>query len=248
MSAMSRSFRLPDLGEGLAEAEIVNVLVREGDVIPEDAPLLEVETDKAQVEIPSPFGGRVEKIHVRPGQTVTVGEVLVTFADDGVVGAAGPGPRAGSETPPRPEGAHARRPEKLPAAASVGATGASPPSDVGGLFQARGASVGATGASPPRDVGGLFQARGASLPPGVVPVPAAPATRRLARELGVDLRAVPGSGSGGRVTDDDVRAAAAQPRTARVSARRKRRTFCFWKSVLTSCCVGSSWSALPLGP
>src|SRR4026207_428947 len=80
---MSRPFALPDLGEGLTEAEIVAVLVREGDVIAEDAPLLEVETDKAQVEIPSPMGGRVEKIHVSPGQTVKVGTWLVPFADDG---------------------------------------------------------------------------------------------------------------------------------------------------------------------
>ena len=76
-----RTFNLPDLGEGLTEAEIVAVLVHEGDVIREDAPLLEVETDKAQVEIPSPMGGRVEKIHVEPGQTVKVGAPLVTFAD-----------------------------------------------------------------------------------------------------------------------------------------------------------------------
>src|SRR5216117_365214 len=78
---MARDFRLPDLGEGLTEAEIVKVLVREGDVIAEDAPLLEVETDKATVEIPSPMSGRVEKIHVAPNQTVKVGQVLVTFAD-----------------------------------------------------------------------------------------------------------------------------------------------------------------------
>ena len=78
---MTRQFVLPDLGEGLTEAEIVAVLVREGDVIQEDAPLLEVETDKAQVEIPSPMGGRVDTIHVEPGQTVKVGAVLVTFAD-----------------------------------------------------------------------------------------------------------------------------------------------------------------------
>src|SRR6184192_4262562 len=80
---MSRPFVLPDLGEGLTEAEIVKVLVREGEVIAEDAPLLEVETDKATVEIPSPMSGRVEKIHVEPNQTVKVGQVLVTFADAG---------------------------------------------------------------------------------------------------------------------------------------------------------------------
>src|ERR1700756_1576964 len=78
---MPRPFVLPDLGEGLTEAEIVKVLVREGDVIAEDAPLLEVETDKATVEIPSPMSGRVEKIHVEPHQTVKVGQVLVTFGD-----------------------------------------------------------------------------------------------------------------------------------------------------------------------
>ena len=81
---MARNFVLPDLGEGLTEAEVVKVLVREGDVVAEDAPLLEVETDKATVEIPSPMGGRIDKIHVEPHQTVKVGQVLVTFGDAGV--------------------------------------------------------------------------------------------------------------------------------------------------------------------
>src|SRR5437899_8676594 len=102
---MSRACALPDLGEGLTEAQIVRVLVREGDLIGEDTPLLEVETDKAQVEIPSPLAGRVEKIHVEPGQTVKVGEVLVTFADGALArpGAAPPGaparPAAGGPVP-----------------------------------------------------------------------------------------------------------------------------------------------------
>jgi len=154
---MARVFALPDLGEGLTEAEIVRVLVREGDVIREDAPLLEVETDKAQVEIPSPVAGRVEKIHVEPGQTVKVGQVLVTFAD-------GDGARAGS--------GEARAPARPAAGPPVGAVAQAPRAAAGG------------------------------------PVPAAPATRRLARELGVDLRAVRGMGPGGRVTDADVHAAA----------------------------------------
>lgn len=149
---MGRAFRLPDLGEGLTEAEIIRVHVREGDVVEEDAPLLVVETDKAQVEIPSPFSGRVERVHVRPGQTVKVGEVLVTFAD----GAPTP-----TEVPVPP----------LPPAAA------------------------------PRV-------------PAAPPVPATPATRRLARELGVDLRTVRGTGPGGRITDEDVRAAAARGRAA----------------------------------
>ena len=136
---MPRAFVLPDLGEGLTEAEIRQVFVREGDVVREDAPLLEVETDKATVEIPSPIGGRVERVHVAPGQTVKVGEVLVTFED-------------------------------------IGAW---------------------TDRSAPARRGG--------------PVPATPSTRRLAREMGVDLRAVNGTGPGGRVTDEDVRASAGGP-------------------------------------
>ena len=150
---MSRQFLLPDLGEGLTEAEIVAILVHEGDVIREDAPLLEVETDKAQVEIPSPMSGRVEKIHVQPGQTVKVGATLISFADAGDVGTppvapTAPGSTRGSTTEPKPVA--------------------------------------------PRDAG---------------PTPATPATRRLARELGVGLRGIQGTGRGGRVTDDDVRAA-----------------------------------------
>src|SRR5207244_13169535 len=94
---MPRPFVLPDLGEGLTEAEIVSVHVREGDVLREDAPLLEVETDKAQVEIPSPMSGRVEKIHVEAGQTVKVGQVLVALGD--VQGAEGPEAAAEPESP-----------------------------------------------------------------------------------------------------------------------------------------------------
>src|SRR5262247_3442922 len=157
---MSRPFVLPDLGEGLTEAEIVKVLVREGDVIDEDAPLLEVETDKATVEIPSPMSGRVEKIHVEPHQTVKVGQVLVTFGD----AAAGAEPRT---------------------AVRDGRARQAPP------------------AEPPRMAPPAAQ-RAATARTG--PVPATPSTRRLARELGVDLHTVHGTGPGGRVTDDDVRA------------------------------------------
>src|SRR2546429_4295415 len=96
---MPRPFALPDLGEGLTEAEIVKVLVNEGDVLVEDAPLLEVETDKATVEIPSPFAGRVARIHVQPGQSVKVGDVLVTFEDSAGV-ASGRGGRAAGGAPP----------------------------------------------------------------------------------------------------------------------------------------------------
>ena len=154
---MARDFKLPDLGEGLTEAEIVRVLVAQGDEIKEDQAVLLVETEKAQVELPSPFGGRVAAVHVQAGQRVKVGAVLLSFADGG--GA------ARIATPPAAPPARAAAP-----AASAPAPAAPP----------------ATG-----------------LPPA-----ATPSTRRLARDLGVDLAHVRGTGPGGRVSDEDVRAAA----------------------------------------
>ncbi len=204
---MSRPFALPDLGEGLTEAEIVKVLVREGDVIAEDAPLIEVETDKATVEIPSPFSGRVSGIHVQPGQTVKVGHVLVTFDDAAVVTAG----RGGGGSLPKPEhydrfrqAPPASPPRREPAVAADAS-----PSSRAAITQGRGTAsgtvTGSSGASSGADGAGR-----------VGPVPATPATRRLARELGVDLGSVRATGPGGRVTDDDMRAASGgtEPRTA----------------------------------
>jgi pyruvate dehydrogenase E2 component (dihydrolipoamide acetyltransferase) len=190
---MPRPFVLPDLGEGLTEAEIVKILVREGDVVQEDAPLLEVETDKATVEIPSPMSGRVERIHVTPNQTVRVGQVLVTFGD----AAAAPGKQAADTLDPT---------RRLAAETKTTV-------DNGRARQA------APAPEPAR--------AGAPAPAQVGPVPATPATRRLARELGVDLHRVHATGRGGRVTDDDVRAAAATPpaeRRAPVAATAAPRT------------------------
>jgi len=76
-------FKLPDLGEGVHEGQVVNVLVHEGDTIAEYQPMLEVETDKAAVEIPSPKAGVVSKIHVQAGQTVKVGQVLISIDEQG---------------------------------------------------------------------------------------------------------------------------------------------------------------------
>jgi pyruvate dehydrogenase E2 component (dihydrolipoyllysine-residue acetyltransferase) len=155
---MAREFKLPDLGEGLTEAEIVRVLVAEGEEIKEDQAVLLVETEKAQVELPSPYGGRVATVHVQAGQRVKVGAVLLSFADAGgaarsATPASAPAARAASAPPAMPSAATAPAPTGLPPAAT-------------------------------------------------------PATRRLARELGVDLAGVRGTGPGGRISDDDVRAAA----------------------------------------
>src|SRR5215470_11445685 len=186
---MSRPFVLPDLGEGLTEAEIVKVLVREGDVIAEDAPLLEVETDKATVEIPSPMSGRVEKIHVEPHQTVKVGQVLVTFGD-ATAGAAATRQHAAGAAATRQHAADALAPTRTLAAEPLTA-----------VRDGRARQTPAPEAPPAAP-----RAETASARTG--PVPATPSTRRLARELGVDLHTVHGTGPAGRVTDDDVRATA----------------------------------------
>jgi len=147
---MSISFRLPDLGEGVHEAEILAVAVQKGQTIQEGELLLEVETDKAAVEIPSPVSGVVDTIHIQPGDIAKVGDILVTFEVEG------------QEV--RKEAAPAEKPEVAPPHSN-----AAPVSD---------------------------KKR---------PVPASPSTRRLARELGVDLHLVTPTGSSGLVTKEDVK-------------------------------------------
>jgi pyruvate dehydrogenase E2 component (dihydrolipoamide acetyltransferase) len=174
---MAQEFRLPDLGEGIHEGEIVKVLVKLGDEVQEDQPILEVETDKATVEIPSPFTGTVTDVRVKQGDLVHVGDVMLVFGDG--AGAQAP---AAEEKAPAPEREAVAPKEPLPAV--------KPP------------------APPP------------AVPQREGPVPASPSTRRLARELGVDLRQVPPSGPGGRVTAQDVRAFAEQPQAVAIEAER----------------------------
>lgn len=152
-------FKLPDLGEGIAEGEILKWHVTEGGAVVEDAPLVDVETDKAAVTIPSPRGGRIASLRGKVGDTVNVGAVVVVI-DDGA-GAAAAAPEA-AKPAPTPAPAAAVAPAQVVAAQVSAADG-------------------------PRR-----------------PVPAAPATRRLARELKVDINLVPASGPAGRVTPEDV--------------------------------------------
>ena len=156
---MAHSFKLPDLGEGLTEGEVARWRVTEGQEVAEDDPLVEVQTDKATVEIPSPYAGTVLRIVVAEGEIAPVGAVLVVIGE--------PGEDVVTEV-----------------ATVVG------------------------------------ESRGQS-PAGTVPgrVSATPLVRKIAQELGVDLAAVTGTGSGGRVTEEDVRAAA----TPRAGRREKLR-------------------------
>lgn len=163
---MAYAFKLPDLGEGLTEGEVARWLVAVGDEVAEDQPLVEIQTDKTTVEIPSPAAGTVSRILVAEGEVAPVGAVLVVIGEED------------ADAPP---------PDEPRAAAPA-------PAVSGGQTPRHGHKVQAT-----------------------------PLVRRVAQELGVDLATVAPTGPGGRVTEDDVRAAAGSGSTPAEGRREKVR-------------------------
>lgn len=177
---MAFEFKLPDIGEGVAEGEVVKWLVKAGDVVTEDQPIIEVMTDKATVEIASPKAGKISALKVKEGDVVPVGSVLVLIDESGdgqVIPIGSP------------------KDKKTPAA---GPTADTP------LFSASPA---------PRPA--------VAMPSNMARPLASPATRKLAREMGVDLSALSASGPQGRVTRDDVMAtrSAGAPQAAATAMR-----------------------------
>ncbi len=186
------AFLLPDLGEGLTEAEIVTWHVQAGDTVTVDQPIVEVETAKAAVEVPVPFAGRVTALHGKPGDVVAVGQPLVTvdtadrFAEPGVVTPSTSPDQAGASgnvligygtsSGRRRRHRATRSPAAIPA----------PRSPAAGI-----ATTGDSSVPPPN---------------GRLPV-ASPLIRQLARSAGVDLATIRGSGGGGLITRADVDAA-----------------------------------------
>ena len=154
-------FKMPDLGEGTVEAEVVEWKVKVGDLVQEDQVIAEVMTDKAAVEVPSPVSGRVLSLTGQPGDMIAVGSELIVFDVSG----------------------------DAPAAAISAAGQPAPPAPAGD----------APSAEPSAEAGA---AAGAGHPAGRVM--ASPATRRRAREAGIDLSQVTGSGSGGRIQPADL--------------------------------------------
>jgi pyruvate dehydrogenase E2 component (dihydrolipoamide acetyltransferase) len=159
---MIYEFRLPDIGEGLVEGEVVRWLVKEGDLLENDQPMVEIMTDKATVEISAPRGGRVARRLYAEGQSCPVGKVLIEIEMD-----TGPseGPVPPAKGPAGQSPSDPTRSDALPAKAAAGGSGDGTPGT------------------------------------GVL---ATPATRKLARDAGVDIRAVSGTGPAGRVTSNDV--------------------------------------------
>ncbi|HVC21114.1 MAG TPA: 2-oxo acid dehydrogenase subunit E2 [Vicinamibacterales bacterium] len=193
-------FRLPELGENIAAGDVLRVLVSPGDVIKRDQSVLELETDKATIEVPSSIAGRVTAVSVKVGDKVKVGQVILVVEE----GAAEAAPAAAPAGPPAPG----------PIAASAAAPAAERREpEAREEEEASGGAVTAPAASSRRgEVVDISRAaRPAVEPPLAVvdrrpPAPAAPSVRRLARELGVDIHDVSGSGLGGRISMDDVKA------------------------------------------
>ncbi len=188
---MAKEFRLQDPGEGIHEAEVVEVQVAAGDQVEDGDIILVVETDKAAVEIPAPFTGTVKEVRVEADQVVEVGDVLLTYEE-----AAGEQEAAEEEKVPEEEEVaseeeEAAGEEKVPAGEDVAGK-----REAGDEEAASEREEVAPGSRRSQRKGGAAEES---------PVPASPSTRRLARELGVDLREVAGSGPAGRVTAEDVR-------------------------------------------
>lgn len=181
---MSRfEFRLPDIGEGVHEGEVVAWHVTQGAVVREDEPMVEVMTDKATVNIMVPTSGVVERLCARVGETMRVGDVLIVIETDRA--SIRPSTDRAPTPTPQPEKPAAASAEK---ASAVGDIRDSLPG--AGFFREQEAKPNGQNGDA------YFEER----------PEATPATRRLAQELGVDLHRVPPSGEGKRVTDDDVRA------------------------------------------
>ncbi|MDX6286190.1 MAG: hypothetical protein QOG53_1675 [Frankiales bacterium] len=242
-----KQFKLPDLGEGLTEGEILKWLVQPGDTVTLNQPIVEVETAKAAVEVPSPYAGVVTEIHHAEGETVDVGTPIITFdvGGDGD-GVATPTTEAPAQTNalksadmvpdiPSPDTDDAVEPGLIGGAAPGGRTsvlvGYGPRQTSAARRPRKSAAPAAASASPPEVApaagpgrhpvrhGGLEVGRAASQrigrETGAVAVLAKPPVRKLARDLGVDLHAITGTGPGGTITRRDIESAAATvPSTA----------------------------------
>ena len=248
---MPTEFKIPELGENVSAGDVVRVLVKAGDALEKDQPVLELETDKATIEVPSNVSGTVGEVKVKQGDKVKVGQVVLTLTD-GKAAAAASDQAKGAEEKPAPEKAAPEKaapaqaaPERAASEGAASEKGGTPraaaekpkTSARGGARQPPGAPENgglSQAAVPGRSGGEEIEPDEEGVPPqkprgevvdinrgtrasqaapaadsGAARQPAAPASpsvRRLARELGVDIHLVSGSGPEGRISTDDVQA------------------------------------------
>jgi pyruvate dehydrogenase E2 component (dihydrolipoamide acetyltransferase) len=185
------AFAIPELGENVKGGDVLRVLVKVGDTLAVDQPVVELETDKATIEVPSTMAGTVKSIDIKPGDKVTVGQAILTVDGGAPASAPAPAAAAAPAAPAAPSGPSGvvqgfKSSEARPAADARQRSGPAEVVDI-----SRGARS-APAAAAAVDVGGR------------PPAPAAPSVRRMARELGIDIHDVQGSGPGGRISADDV--------------------------------------------
>ncbi|ROO52371.1 pyruvate dehydrogenase E2 component (dihydrolipoamide acetyltransferase) [Micromonospora sp. Llam0] len=217
-----KQFDLPDLGEGLTEGEILKWLVQVGDVIELNQPIVEVETAKAAVEIPAKWGGQVQAIFHPEGATVEVGTAIIAIDTEPAAPGAEPTGPAPAPAPARPE---APQPEIPPPGGAIepGMIGGPAPGGRTAVLVGYGPRTTAAKRRPRRTTGELAQpAEPVPAGPGpaepVAKALAKPPVRKLARDLGVDLAGLPGSGPLGSVTRDDVLRASEQAGSAQAGS------------------------------
>jgi pyruvate dehydrogenase E2 component (dihydrolipoamide acetyltransferase) len=215
-------FTLPELGENITTGDVLRVLVKAGDTVAKDQPVLELETDKATIEVPSSVAGQVKEIKVKAGDKVKVGQAILSV-DNGAGQAASEAPK--TEAPPKDAAGAvgANTAAKVPAEPTgfeqhVEGERRSTPDKVGAVDRSErdGNGRSAPGSSAGKVVDISRGARQAPEPqaPDLPVAPAAPSVRRMARELGVEIDQVAGSGPGGRISTEDVKAHAKRLITA----------------------------------
>jgi pyruvate dehydrogenase E2 component (dihydrolipoamide acetyltransferase) len=203
-------FTLPELGENISAGDVLNVLVKVGDTLVKDQPVLELETDKATIEVPSSVAGTVTAIKVKAGDKVKVGQAILSLADNGVPAAAPAPPAPPPSAPLTPAPPVQIAPTLVRSRDAERGEGA--PAE-------RVRVAGAPGAEKDNVIDIARGPRHVVAPASDAPsAPAAPSVRRMARELGVDINQVPGTGDGGRISIEDVKAHAKRLITAAASS------------------------------
>lgn len=188
---MPTEFLMPKVDEGVTSVDLAALSVAEGDVIAAGAVVAEVETEKAAADINCPIGGKIIKIHAKPGDKIQVGAKFITIEES---------KPSAAEPAPKPDAPKAKEKEPAPApAAREPAAATEKPTPKAALQPAK-------AAHPEGEVSAPVAKSATTKSDDSVPAPAGPATRRLARQLGIDLHQVSGSASGGRITQEDVKA------------------------------------------
>jgi pyruvate dehydrogenase E2 component (dihydrolipoamide acetyltransferase) len=218
---MAIEIKLPNLGDGIDTGDVLELLVKEGDIVAKDQGIIELETGKATLQVPSSAAGKVSKVHVKAGQTIPPGALLLTLeateAAQNKPEAQARGPSHKPDAQARgPAASQPRQPSHKPEAQATGpaAQSSQSPPPAAAQQQSKPAPEPPppheSAPVPPNPKSASSEPRTLNPEPSSSPTAAGPAVRRFAREVGVDLSRVTGSGPAGRITRDDVLAVVRQ--------------------------------------